>query len=203
MTNVTNPDYVTLSKFMCAEDSRSSIGQQDGEQVSLACPFCQYGALQPGKVATYLICDTWRRRVCEVCLSAPRLRMLLEAFNELESRFYGDKEIALNVAYVRSAVQTELEARGYVWLDHRDEPERQRVPDAVISGTLLSATALRALNDMRQEYEFDKGGGFVQSVLEVLGDLQKRTPDQARLWRQLRSMTPAMRESLTKAIESQ
>lgn len=150
------------------------------------------------------MCAECRRKVYEVQITAPRMRLLLDAFDKLANFCY-DKELNFYSHYAGSQTHAELEARGFAWSADDDVPRREREPDLVIpDGWLkickLSETALSALNQLRQDYEFEEGPAFLDSVLHVLRHLAKRTAAQGRLRRQLETIPFNTRESLSRSL---
>ncbi len=66
----------------------------------------------------------------------------------------------------------------------------------------LSPAALRALNEMREDYEFQDGPKFLDDVLEVLEQLADLTIEERALLAELRMMPPEGRASLSRAIRA-
>jgi hypothetical protein len=176
-----------------AHDSLT-FDQRENEPVRILCPFCEDCTLTSGADSLCLVCENCRHRVYEVRICLPRLERLLRAFETLMNDFYGDKDTTIYVSDAYGSLEAELDARG-AYADSR------RIADVTFPPHLLSPTAARALNDLRQEYSFETGDRFIASLLEVLNRMEKRTPEQGRLRRQIDSMTPTQRESIVRAIE--
>ena len=66
----------------------------------------------------------------------------------------------------------------------------------------LSPAALRALNEMREDYVLQDGPAFLDDALEVLGQLADLTHEQRQLRAELEAMPPLERVSLTRAIRA-
>ena len=175
------------------------------DQASVDCPFCDYGKLGPSPNGNHLTCGECRRKVYEVQVPAHRMRLLLNAFDELSNQSY-DKELLMCTGEAWDEILGELAARGFAWPDEKARPSPDLDPELVISEVQvkdykLSATALRALNEMQRDYEFEDGPTFMESVMDALRYLGKPTADQRRLRRQLEAMSSAAREFLSLAIQ--
>jgi hypothetical protein len=121
----------------------------------LSCPHCEYGRLGHSPTGSYLVCGECRRKVQEVRITAPRLRLVLDAMDDLFN-YCEDKELRRHAHYAGSEVHRKLEARGLDWSADEDASGLEPVPDlAIPHGWLrtcgLSATAVQALNQLRQE----------------------------------------------------
>ncbi len=66
----------------------------------------------------------------------------------------------------------------------------------------LSPAVLRALNDMRQDYEFRDGPTLLDDVLDVLELLTDLTHEERQLRRELEAMSPVARKSMSRAIRA-
>ena len=66
----------------------------------------------------------------------------------------------------------------------------------------LSPAALRALNEMREDYVLQDGPALLDDALEVLGQLADLTHEQCQLRSELEAMPPLARVSLTRAIRA-
>lgn len=173
-------------------------------RVVIFCPFCKYGTLESSPNGNNLSCSDCRRKVYEVRISAPRMNLLLGAFDEMYNNS-DDKELSLRACHIRADVRNELDARGVAWYEDRIDPGAERLPELLIpadwaQGCKLSVTALRALNGIRHYYDFGNAPSFLDNVLHVLQRVRKLTPDQSQLRRQIQAMTPTERNSLSRAI---
>lgn len=172
--------------------------------VPLSCPYCEHGILGHSSKGDYLVCGGCRRKVEEVRVTAPRLRLLLDALDNLYN-YSDDKELRMHAHYAGSEIHRELEARGVNWSTDEEASGLERVPDLAIPGGWLkicglSGTAIAALNELRQEYEFGDGPDFLENVLQVLCNLRKRNAAQGRLYRQLRVIPFETREALSRSL---
>jgi hypothetical protein len=66
----------------------------------------------------------------------------------------------------------------------------------------LSPAALRALNDMREDYVFEDGPAVLDEVLDVLRQLTDLTHEERQLRTELESMRPLARASVTRAFRA-
>ena len=66
----------------------------------------------------------------------------------------------------------------------------------------LSEPALRAPNEMCEDYGFTDGPQFLDDVLDVLQQLADLTHEERQLLRELEAMTPVARASLSRAIRA-
>lgn len=189
---------------MSTEESPPGQETEDLRKAGVPCPYCKYGILAQSLKGNYLVCDGCHRKVHQIRMTVPRFRLLLDAFDKLSSYCY-DKELNRYADYVGSETSAELEAREFAWTSDDDAPGPDPIPDlAIPSGWLkiskLSETALSALNQLRQDYEFDEGPGYLEDVLDVLRHLTKRTASQGRLRRQLEAVPYSVRESLSRLL---
>jgi len=66
----------------------------------------------------------------------------------------------------------------------------------------LSPAALRALNEMREDYGFTDGPRFLDDVLDVLNQLHHLGRGERRLRQELRRIPPMARASMSRAIRA-
>jgi len=66
----------------------------------------------------------------------------------------------------------------------------------------LSPAALRALNEMREDYGFTDGPRFLDDVLDVLAQLHHLSRGERRLRQELRRIPPMARTPLSRAIRA-
>jgi len=66
----------------------------------------------------------------------------------------------------------------------------------------LSPAALRALNEMREDYWFEDGPAFLDDVLDVLQHFCELTPAERQLRQELEAMPPLARASMSRAIRA-
>jgi hypothetical protein len=189
---------------MRIEESPPGQETEDSRKAGVPCPFCDYGILAQSLKGNYLVCDGCHRKVHEIRMTIPRFRMLLDAFDKLSNYCY-DKELNRYAGYVGGETSAELEARRFAGTSDHDAIGPDPVPDlAIPRGWLkmskLSETALSALNELRQDYEFDEGPGYLEDVLDVLRHLTKRSASQSRLRRQLEIIPYSIRESLSRLL---
>jgi hypothetical protein len=142
-----------------------------------------------------VVCCECHRKVFEARVSAVRLELLLDAFDELLNNTY-EKELLLCAERVRGEIDSELRQRGF---GHRTEAHTV-VSVSGARGPLLTPTALQALNEMLHDYDFGEGKSFLENVLNALHRMDKLTADQSRLRRQLEAVSPETRESLSGRI---
>lgn len=188
---------------MSAEEFPLGEESEDLRKVGVPCPFCEYGVLVKSARGNYLVCDGCHRKVYEALVSLPRLRLLLDAFDKLRNYSYDD-ELNHYADYVASQMSAELKARSVAWSSD-DTRRPEPVPDLVIppswpKASKLSDTALAALNQLRQDHEFDEGPNYLDEVLDILRHLTKRTASQGRLRRQLEAISYDARQSLSRAL---
>ena len=189
---------------MNSENSGDTPNPHATPHAVIFCPFCEYGVLKPSPGGGYLVCWECRRKVYEVHLSAPRMKFLLDSFNDLQNDSY-DKDLCRQAGHAWHETLGELEGRGLAWCVERTDPRGEFLPDLSIpanrmKGRRLSVTALHALNEMRQYYDFGNTASFLDNVLDVLQHFRKLTPDQSQLRKQVEAMLPTERSSLSLAI---
>ncbi len=190
---------------MVSSDHVSPIQKDETAQGIVSCPYCEYRILMGKRGENFLICGECRRKVYDVCISAARMRLLLDAFGELSILSY-DKELNMYVHSVGQAVDAELRARGFhgFFADEAD-PARPPEPEMVISqpdakGLGLSSTAFQALNELLRDHDFGSGCTFLDNVLLALRAIGKATAAQGRLRRQLEAMPFETRASVSSSI---
>jgi hypothetical protein len=66
----------------------------------------------------------------------------------------------------------------------------------------LSSAALRALNDMREDYVFEDGPAFLNEALDVLHQLTDLTHEERQLRAELEAMPPLVRAALSRAMRT-
>jgi len=189
---------------MSTEESPLGQETEDLGRAGVPCPFCKYGMLAQSLKGSYLVCCGCHRKVHEIRMTIPRFRLLLNAFNELSNYCY-EKELNRYADYVGSETRAEIEARGFAWTDDDEALGPAPVTDLAVpyewsEASKLSETALAALNQLRQDYEFEEGPSYLDDVLHVLGHLSKRTAGQSRLRRQLVALPYDLRESLSRSL---
>lgn len=176
----------------------------DAEEASapnIYCPFCGYPTPVAVPNRTYLTCPECRRKVYEIGISAVKMGMLLDTFDELLNHSY-DKEINLQADSLRDAITAELEARGFPSLEEylracRSLEGAPAIPGAFTKDRRLSQTALLVLSEMLRDYDFGEGLCFFENVLCALNAVDRLTASQTRLYKQLGAMGFDRRKSLS------
>ena len=183
---------------MSTGDSGLRQETNDLHRTHIPCPHCENGMLLHSRKGNYLVCSECRRKVYEVCITAPRLELLLEAFDMLFGDCY-DKEVGTSASYARSEMDAELEVRGFAPNDGNRTPDLA-IPKGWLTLTGLTPTSISALNELRQDHEFEDGSAFLGSILKSLLHLEKLTAAQRRLRRQLEAIPFLAREALSNTL---
>ncbi|MGH9405646.1 MAG: hypothetical protein ACRD3D_07420 [Terriglobia bacterium] len=116
-----------------------------------------------------------------------------------------DKETSLWASSVQSAVLEELRAQGFYSVEEytaavREHEERLAISDEFAKSSGLSPTAIAALREMVNDYDFGEGSSFFGNVCLALGALPKLAVGQRSLRKQLEALSVDERKALGVAL---